>query len=144
MGTEKPQVTTDPWGEGDPRGQAGGAGIRASDAEREDALRVLADHYADGRLDRAEFDERADAAFAARTRGQLRALFRDLPRPAAEAVRKGARVPRPATRPPAPPILILPLLLALGIVAALHGIPPFPLIPLFFLLARRQRRWDRN
>ena len=144
MGTGKPQVTNGPWGEGDPRGRPDGAAIRASDAEREDALRVLADHYADGRLDRAEFDERADAAFAARTREQLRALFRDLPRPAAELVQQAGRAPRPTTRPPAPPIFILPLLLALGIVMALHGIPPFPLFALFILLARRQRGWDRN
>lgn len=141
MGMEKPQFTR---GDGDPGGGRGdGKGIRASDAEREDALRVLADHYADGRLDRAEFDERADAAFAARTREQLRVLFRDLPRPAAELVQTSKREVRP-TRPPSPPILILPLLVAIGIVAILHGIPPFPLIPLFFLLTRRQRHWDRG
>lgn len=141
MGMEKPQFTR---GDGDPGGGRGdGKGIRASDAEREDALRVLADHYADGRLDRAEFDERADAAFAARTREQLRVLFRDLPRPASELVQTSKREVRP-TRPPSAPILILPLLVAIGIVAILHGIPPFPLIPLFFLLTRRQRHWDRG
>lgn len=148
MGMEKPQFTRGGGERGGPgaepgRGQAGGSGIRASDAEREDALRSLAEHYADGRLDRAEFDERADAAFSARTREQLRALFRDLPRPAADVVPATQRAVRPA-RPPAAPILILPLLLALGIVAALHGIPPFPLIPLFFLLVARRRRWDRG
>ncbi len=61
---------------GDVRGGSRAIPIRASDAEREDALRRLAGHYADGRLERAEFDERADAAFAALTREQLRTLFR--------------------------------------------------------------------
>lgn len=143
MGMEKPQSARGGGERGGPGGEPGGAGIRASDAEREDALRVLADHYADGRLDRAEFDERADAAFAARTREQLRALFRDLPRPAVDLAPTAGRAVRPI-RPPARPILILPLLLALGVVLALHGIPPFPLFPLFFLLTRRQRRWDRG
>jgi len=143
MGTRKPQVTPNSWGEGDRGGSGDGRGIRASDAEREDALRVLADHYADGRLDRAEFDERADAAFAARTREQLRVLFRDLPRPAAELVPATRRDVRPS-RPSAPPILLLPLFVALGVLAVLHGLPPFPLIPLFFLLTRGQRRWDRG
>jgi Domain of unknown function (DUF1707) len=134
MGTEKPQFTRGGDGPGE---AAGPARIRASDAEREDALRSLAEHYADGRLDRAEFDERADAAFAARTRDQLRLLLRDLPQPAADLARPARRV-APA-RPPAPALLLVPLLLALGILAALHGFVPFPLIPLLFLVARLRR-----
>jgi hypothetical protein len=73
----------------------------------------------------------------------LGVLFRDLPRPAAELV-PAAKPQNLPVRRPAPPILLLPLLIALGVVAVLHGIPPFPLIPLFFLLTRRQRRWDRG
>jgi hypothetical protein len=62
------------------KGRAGA--LRASDAERGAAVSSLATHFADGRLERAEFDERADAALAARTRDELRALFADLPGPA--------------------------------------------------------------
>jgi len=52
---------------------------RASDADRERALRALRRHYEAGRIDAAELEERADRAARARYRGELRALFADLP-----------------------------------------------------------------
>jgi hypothetical protein len=52
---------------------------RASDLDREHALRALRRHYAAGRLDAAELEERADRAARARYRAELRALFYDLP-----------------------------------------------------------------
>ena len=161
----------------DEKGRAGA--LRASDTEREGAVRSLATHFADGRLDRAEFDERADAAFAARTRDELRALFADLPGPAplpavrgsaagaaadttgttgaaadaadsdrSAAVRRfaraGGRGPWRAAGPPLFPLV--PILLALSVVAIVHGLPPFPLIALFAVSAagRRRRRWNRG
>ena len=158
----------------DEKGRAGA--LRASDTEREGAVRSLATHFADGRLDRAEFDERADAAFAARTRDELRALFADLPGPAplpavrgsaADAAadttgtaadgadsdrsaavrgfaRAGGRGPWRAAGPPLFPLAAI--LLALSVVAIVHGLPPFPLIALFavFAVGRRRRRWNRG
>jgi len=53
--------------------------LRASDAERERAATALRDHYAAGRITSEELDERTDAAYAARTVGQLRTLLADLP-----------------------------------------------------------------
>jgi hypothetical protein len=53
--------------------------LRVGDAEREQAARQLGDHFAAGRLDREEYDERLEAAFAARTGHDLQVLFRDLP-----------------------------------------------------------------
>jgi uncharacterized protein DUF1707 len=137
-------------------------GLRASNAERESALRILATHFADGRLDRAEFDERTDAALAARTQDQLRTLFADLPgpTPVPPAVPEHARAAASASaaadpagwqaRPPAPwtgSLVLVPVLLAFAVLAALHGAPPFPLIPLAFILLRRRRRstrWNRE
>ena len=55
--------------------------IRVSDAERNAVAEQLGAHYADGRLDQAEFDERINRAMAARTRGDLAGLFDDLPDP---------------------------------------------------------------
>jgi|SRR5579872_459920 len=55
--------------------------IRVSDAERQAITDRLAAHYADGRLDQAEFDERAGRAMTAKTRGDLRGLLADLPEP---------------------------------------------------------------
>ena len=52
---------------------------RASDAERQAVVRRLERAMRDGRLTIAEFDERARAAYAARTVGELRVLTEDLP-----------------------------------------------------------------
>ena len=53
-------------------------GLRASDRDRDVVLRVLAEAFADGRLDRTEYDERADAATRARTMGELPPVIADL------------------------------------------------------------------
>jgi Domain of unknown function (DUF1707) len=53
--------------------------VRASDAEREQTVALLQRNFADGRLTQAELEERAGAAYAARTRIQLRDLTADLP-----------------------------------------------------------------
>jgi len=52
--------------------------LRASDADRDRVLELLRAAVADGRLDRAEFDERVDAALAARTIDALTPLTTDL------------------------------------------------------------------
>jgi Domain of unknown function (DUF1707) len=65
-----------------------GLAVRASDAEREQAVALLQRSFADGRLTLAELQERAGAAYAARTRTQLRDLTADLPG-------AGQRPPRP-------------------------------------------------
>ena len=53
--------------------------MRVSDAEREAAAAGLQEHFASGRLNQDELDERLAAAFAAKTRADLNALFADLP-----------------------------------------------------------------
>jgi TM2 domain-containing membrane protein YozV len=54
--------------------------VRIGNAEREAAVRELGDHYAAGRLDGTEYEERTTAAYAARTADDLEPLFADLPR----------------------------------------------------------------
>lgn len=54
------------------------AALRASDADRELVHQVLAEAYADGRLDRDEFDARAAGVLSARTLGDFPALLQDL------------------------------------------------------------------
>jgi hypothetical protein len=53
--------------------------MRVSDAERAEVADRLGRHFADGRLDQAEFDERISRAMAAKTVGDLRGMFDDLP-----------------------------------------------------------------
>ena len=59
--------------------QHAGLAVRASDAEREHTVALLQRSCADGRLTQAELEERAGAAYAARTRAQLSDLTADLP-----------------------------------------------------------------
>ena len=58
---------------------AAGQEMRVSDAEREAAATQLREHFASGRLNSDELDERVTAVFAAKTRSDLDALFTDLP-----------------------------------------------------------------
>lgn len=73
----------------DPRDPAT-AGLRASDQDREVARGALTEAYADGRLDRAEYDDRANALEGTRTLGGLVPLLDDL-------------VPTAPARHPVPP-----------------------------------------
>lgn len=93
-----------------------GAGVRVGDSEREEAAHALGEHFAVGRLDREEYDERIDAAFAARTRADVAALFRDLPQPrpgqVVTPVRRPAR-PHHGHRVPFLPVLFVLIGLAI-------------------------------
>ncbi|MEU9342909.1 DUF1707 domain-containing protein [Streptomyces sp. NPDC048278] len=53
--------------------------LRASDADRERVAEILRDALAEGRLDMAEFEERLEATYQARTYGELTPITRDLP-----------------------------------------------------------------
>lgn len=65
-------------------------GLRASDADRERVAAELGRAQTEGRLDLVEYDERLQAAWAARTYGELELVTADLP---------AARVEAPATAP---------------------------------------------
>ncbi len=54
------------------------AQLRASDADRDVVHRALGGAYADGRLDREEFDQRSASVLRARTLGELPPLLSDL------------------------------------------------------------------
>jgi Domain of unknown function (DUF1707) len=53
--------------------------MRVGDAEREAAAAEVREHFASGRLTQDELNQRLDQTFAARTRGDLNAVFTDLP-----------------------------------------------------------------
>jgi hypothetical protein len=71
--------------------------MRVSDAERQAVADRLVEHYSQGRLDQAEFDERVGRAMGAKTRADFDGLFDDLPEPGptgAPGVTEGAPVVR--------------------------------------------------
>ncbi|MFY1678549.1 MULTISPECIES: DUF1707 SHOCT-like domain-containing protein [unclassified Streptomyces] len=61
--------------------------LRASDTDRERVAEVLRDALAEGRLDMTEFEQRLEAAYRARTYGELAPITRDLPAGATPAPR---------------------------------------------------------
>jgi Flp pilus assembly protein TadB len=86
------------------------ARLRASDTERNEVADKLSRHFAEGRLDQAEFKTRLDTAMSATTRGDLSGLFNDLP--------------RLATEPPPPPPRsrrLLPFIVIVAFVAIAAG-----------------------
>jgi hypothetical protein len=72
--------------------------LRASDADRERIAERLRNAASEGRLLAEELEQRLDAAFSARTYGELDPLVADLPEKGLPALRPGAlaRVRRPA------------------------------------------------
>jgi hypothetical protein len=82
---------------------SGEPAVRASDTERDQAAEILRAAYAEGRLTRAELDERTGAAYAATTRADLSGLTSDLPAAiTARQVHPGPVIPELPAPPPAP------------------------------------------
>lgn len=106
--------------------------IRIGDAEREEAVRRLGEHYEAGRLTAEEHGDRIEAALRAKTTVELRDVFFDLPGERAQQQQPGAeqqagpprgRGQRPvwAAKGPfgkIPP----PLLVALGVIALVASV----------------------
>jgi hypothetical protein len=66
------------------------ADLRASDADRDQTAAALGGALAVGRLTSTEYAERLDAAYAARTMGELAPLTRDLPADGADGADGGS------------------------------------------------------
>ncbi|MEJ2854591.1 MULTISPECIES: DUF1707 SHOCT-like domain-containing protein [unclassified Saccharothrix] len=74
--------------------------IRIGDAERQRAIELLGEHLSEGRLDVDEYGDRTARVTTAKTRGELLALFGDLPEP---HPRFAQVAPLPSVPPPALP-----------------------------------------
>lgn len=73
--------------------------IRIGDADREQALQALAEHMSHGRLTIDEYGERSANVTAAKTRGELSALFTDLPEPHPKSGTATSTAEQPASKP---------------------------------------------
>jgi uncharacterized protein DUF1707 len=140
-----------PWpAGGPPAGQPGRSrwdarpDLRVSDAERDAVVIELGEHFQQGRLDQAEFDERMTKALSARTGRDLGGLLTDLPPARAESStpQPGAEFLRP--------LVVVPLLAAAILIAGVaaggwhHGWVPWPLFWLLPIMVLRFGWWRRN
>ncbi len=114
--------------------------IRISDSEREDALAKLGEHMASGRLDIDEYGERSAKVATAKTRGELLALFGDLPEPKptfGQPAPGSAVAPREKTftekfMPVAAPVAAILVIAGVMIVLKVGFFVPFLFLFLFF------------
>jgi hypothetical protein len=119
--------------------------LRIGDLERDAAAESLSAHFAAGRLDHAELEERLSSVYAAKTGAELVPLFADLPGSALEHVvpaRTERRAPAQRQFHPTPfPPLFLLLLLVASVAMISNGYPPvLPFIALILWRGGRRRR----
>jgi hypothetical protein len=116
--------------------------MRASDGDREHAAEMLRNAYAAGRIDLEELHGRADAAYSAKTWGELRDLTADLPAGqvlscAASGAESPAGVAQPGHAPRRPRAAIwVTVVIWLTIAAAAHTAAAIPLVLLSLFLLR--------
>ena len=117
--------------------------LRIGDHEREAAAKSLGEHFAAGRLDPVELEERLSAVYAARTQVQLDRLFLDLPDPRrGPRSQSGPRTEAPFRWPLPVPIVLALVLLGLTILTRGAILLPVAMIWLWGGLSRCQPRGD--
>jgi hypothetical protein len=117
--------------------------LRVSDAERNEVADRLSRHYADGRLDQIEFNERLDRAMRAKTRADLGGLFTDLP--VIEGTDVATRDRRRTPHLYRALFLVLLLVLAATVVrSVIHAAMPWLVVALVVLLFLRYCSWHRR
>ena len=115
--------------------------LRVSDAERDAVVTELGEHFGQGRLDQAEFDERATKALSARTGRDLGGLLADLP-----PAREDSGPPQPGGRLPGA-LMLVPLLAAASLIAGItaggahHPWVAWPLLWLIPIMVLRFGWW---
>ncbi|MVU77482.1 DUF1707 domain-containing protein [Nocardia sp. ET3-3] len=114
--------------------------VRVGTAEREQAAAALGEHFAAGRLDVAEYDDRVGRAYAAKTAGELTVLFSDLPRPQPPVPPVSTPPPVPRRALPLAPIGAAVFLFFLVAFAVETHFFPFFLFPVLFFIFVRGRR----
>lgn len=118
--------------------------VRIGDAERDQAVSLLSDHFVAGRLTQTEFEERSEEATRARYVDDLAPLFDDLPSP---SELQGPWQPATARRrhgPPPPFVMIAPFLMIAFVTTAVLLTAPWLLWGLFWIVlisGAHRRRW---
>jgi hypothetical protein len=118
--------------------------IKASDADRDEVVTALSEHFQAGRLTTEELEDRAGGALSARTLGELDALTADLPpRRPAEPIPQLSPQPRghPGLAVIAAVLAVLAVVaLVAGIRTGHHGLGAWGVVPIVLIVIRRLGR----
>ena len=128
--------------------------MRVSDADRDQAIAELSEHYQAGRLTTEEFEDRSGRALQARTTADLAGLFTDLPRRQASTTGAATTSTAPASparswpaRVPVAPVTILAVVAVLALLGGhlfhIAWVPVVAIIVVRLLAGGRDRR-DRD
>ena len=128
--------------------------MRVSDADRDQAIAELSEHYQAGRLTTEEFEDRSGRALQARTTADLADLFTDLPRRQASTTGAATTSTAPASPakswPACVPVAPVTILAVIAVLALLSGhlfhiawVPVVAIIVVRLLAGGRDRR-DRH
>ncbi|WP_330180727.1 DUF1707 domain-containing protein [Nocardia sp. NBC_01503] len=118
----------------------GPAALRVGTAEREQAAEALGKHFAAGRLDVTEYDDRVARAYAAKTIGDLSVLFTDLPQPTAMRSAPPVQAAQRQSSSVWLPLAIFGVLALGAVLVVVTHMVPFFVFPLVFFLFLRGRR----
>ncbi|WP_020392685.1 DUF1707 SHOCT-like domain-containing protein [Kribbella catacumbae] len=129
-----------------------GGSLRIGDAERDEAVSSLSEHFVAGRLTQEEFEERSNQATQARYADEVELLFADLPdlTAAPAANHRGFRAGHPRLRTGGPPpfLMIVPVLMVGLVVSAVVLAAPWLLWMLFWIALfsgpARHRHWHQG
>lgn len=115
--------------------------MKASDADRDEVVAALSEHFQAGRLTTEELEDRTGRALSARTLGELDALTTDLP---ADRQTKPATEASPQRRGHAQFAVIAAMLAVLAVVGLVvgvrsdhHGLGIWVVVPIALIVARR-------
>ena len=127
--------------------------VRIGDAERDQAVAMLSEHFVAGRLTQDEFEERSEHATRARYTDDLAPLFDDLPDPGELQLVEGPwspRAVRPRQRRPGPPpafMMLAPILMIGLVITAITLTAPWLLWGLFWIAlfsGAHRNRWQHQ
>jgi hypothetical protein len=121
--------------------------VRIGDAERDQAVSLLSDHFVAGRLTQAEFEERSEVVTRARYSDDLEPLFDDLPSSTELQVVPGRANLRRRPGPPPPFLMLAPFLMIGLVITSVALTAPWLLWGMFWIVmisGMSRRRWHHH
>ncbi|WP_329002993.1 DUF1707 domain-containing protein [Kribbella sp. NBC_00709] len=120
--------------------------VRIGDAERDQAVSLLSEHFVAGRLTQAEFEERSEQATRSRYNDDLEPLFDDLPTSTEVQVAQTGWPARSPRRPGPPPaiLMLMPFLMMGLVISSIALAAPWLLWGVFWVVlisGMSRRRW---